>query len=39
MDSSHPDYKGLSGSPVFGINVNLEASGTVTVGDIVYVSY
>lgn len=38
-DPSHPDHKGLSGAPVFGINLNIEAEGAVAVGDAVYASY
>ncbi|XP_072032466.1 mitochondrial amidoxime reducing component 2-like isoform X2 [Amphiura filiformis] len=39
VDSSHPDHKGLAGAPAFGLNLNLEVSGTVAVGDTVYASY
>ena len=38
-DPSHPDHKGLSGAPVFGINLNIEVEGAVAVGDVVYASY
>ena len=39
MDASHPDHKGLAGSPAFGINLNLVESGSIAVGDTVYASY
>ncbi|XP_072047610.1 mitochondrial amidoxime reducing component 2-like [Amphiura filiformis] len=38
VDASHPAYKELAGSPSFGIYMNLEAEGTVAVGDSVYIA-